>query len=489
LGKAPVALIAVAALVALAGCGGRAPQFESALAGPDTAYLDIEHKYTAAVSDPDGDVVRVLFSWGDGTADTTDFGPSGTVFSARHRWSATGAYTVGARSEDGTGTLSDTAQFLAVVVYPRPVGQLRWVFERSGVELSTPVFGSNGLAYTAGDEWAFGIDPADGMAVCSTRLVGRMCRPAIGSDGNLYLGLWDMGHGTAWLVSLSDSLQERWRRPLPDETYCVAVGTSGLVYCGAGPRAYCFDLDGTQCWAVEPTLSHPSNPVVLASGLTVWHARDGVVGLDESGRQRWAGAVPFEEFPQPLAVGTGGAIYLPRGWAVYTILDGGSWWWHYDAEDSINSGIAVAGDGRLYFVDGDSLVAVSDGGQLLWRAAIGVYDEQESCYPAVAADGTVYVVSGTDEILAFSSLGSLQWRFEPSYRDLFELAIGLDGTVYHGGDCVEAVWGSAPLADSPWPKFQRDYANSGAAGGLSQRPRLGQRQTANRTAAVPERAK
>ena len=66
--------------------------------------------------------------------------------------------------------------------------------------------------------------------------------------------------------------------------------------------------------------------------------------------------------------------------------------------------------------------------------------------------------------------GTLKWCLQTD--DAFahsSPAIGPDGTIYIGSDdddgYLYAIQGSAPLADSPWPKFHHDNQNTGRAGG------------------------
>ncbi|HKS36752.1 MAG TPA: PQQ-binding-like beta-propeller repeat protein, partial [Verrucomicrobiae bacterium] len=86
-------------------------------------------------------------------------------------------------------------------------------------------------------------------------------------------------------------------------------------------------------------------------------------------------------------------------------------------------------------------------------------------YPALAADGTLYV--GSDKLYALDGdTGGLKWAFEASGH-VGSPNIGPDGTIYFGvsnsesNSGIYAVHGTAPLADTPWPKFQHDAQHRG----------------------------
>ncbi|MBN2537224.1 cell surface protein, partial [candidate division WOR-3 bacterium] len=70
-------------------------------------------------------------------------------------------------------------------------------------------------------------------------------------------------------------------------------------------------------------------------------------------------------------------------------------------------------------------------------------------------------------LVALDQSGNLRWqnRLMLSYEPMRLPTLGRDGTIYVAGwDSLYAVHGPAPLADSPWPKFQRDLGNTGRAG-------------------------
>ena len=78
----------------------------------------------------------------------------------------------------------------------------------------------------------------------------------------------------------------------------------------------------------------------------------------------------------------------------------------------------------------------------------------------------MYVGSFDGYLYAINPDGTLHWRFQTGDGIFPSPAVALDGTVLFGSNdgYIYAVCGSAPLADSPWPKVRHDNLNTGRVG-------------------------
>lgn len=74
----------------------------------------ISYKYGTSAADLDGDKVKLVFDWGDGTTSETALVNSGSTASATHIWKKVGTYYVKARAIDFKGTPSGWSSSLAV---------------------------------------------------------------------------------------------------------------------------------------------------------------------------------------------------------------------------------------------------------------------------------------------------------------------------------------------------------------------------------------
>jgi hypothetical protein len=92
-----------------------APQTPLVPQGPVQGSALNSLSYTTSTEDPDGDSVKFLFNWGDGSTSETELIGSceGT---ASHSWSSAGPYQVTAKATDSNGASSDWSDALIVTI-------------------------------------------------------------------------------------------------------------------------------------------------------------------------------------------------------------------------------------------------------------------------------------------------------------------------------------------------------------------------------------
>lgn len=82
--------------------------------GPVTGRPRVSYKYNAYSTDPDGDKIKYVFNWGDGTASETALVNSDATASASHKWKKAGAYYVRAKAIDSKGASSDWSSSITI---------------------------------------------------------------------------------------------------------------------------------------------------------------------------------------------------------------------------------------------------------------------------------------------------------------------------------------------------------------------------------------
>ena len=116
----PAAALAALCLVACNQPINNPPDPPSKPEGPATGRSDSTYTFTTTASDPDGDLVRVRFDWGDGdTSDWSEFVQNGDTVAARHMLPG-GLCAVKAQARDARDALSDWSPPCSVAISPWP---------------------------------------------------------------------------------------------------------------------------------------------------------------------------------------------------------------------------------------------------------------------------------------------------------------------------------------------------------------------------------
>jgi outer membrane protein assembly factor BamB len=109
---------------------------------------------------------------------------------------------------------------------------------------------------------------------------------------------------------------------------------------------------------------------------------------------------------------------------------------------------AVASDGTVYAVGGTQLYAFTSAGSLKWIYAVGTPDQNVNIHgePSIGADGTIYIGSWDTYVYAVYPNGTLKWRYKTagSIAPLASPSLSPDGlTLYVGsGDANDITDGT-----------------------------------------------
>lgn len=93
-----------------------APQPPAEPVGPAYGMADTYYRYTAKSVDPDGDKIKYIFTWGDGTSDTTEYFNSGLQIGLIHKWNVAGKFNVQVKAIDGEGAESIWGKVIEVEI-------------------------------------------------------------------------------------------------------------------------------------------------------------------------------------------------------------------------------------------------------------------------------------------------------------------------------------------------------------------------------------
>jgi len=328
--------------------------------------------------------------------------------------------------------------------------------------------------------------------------------PAIAPDGTIYFGNF---LGQLWAVTRGG--KKKWIFQAGREIRSSpAVGPDGTIYFGCRDwKFYAVSPKGKEKWTFATGAWVDSSPAVGTDQTLYFGSWDNnFYAVDSNGAKKWQFPTGGPIVSSP-AVGADGRIFFgSHDHKFYALTPEGKEAWHYTTEDSIISSPAIAGDGTLYFTSVDGVFhAVNGDGTGKWRLKTGGVSESS---PVIGQDGTVYVGVNQD-LWAIDPAGKKKWEqpwrvnppalirtaplaladgwvcFLSGYGSLAELrqtnavesmylaeatftpTVATDGRLYIGahvqnvGQVVRAYQGGRPLANSSWPKFRGDPANTG----------------------------
>ncbi|MGB5849767.1 MAG: PQQ-binding-like beta-propeller repeat protein [Ignavibacteriaceae bacterium] len=184
----------------------------------------------------------------------------------------------------------------------------------------------------------------------------------------------------------------------------------------------------------------------------------------------------YQEVWGSPTIGSNGTVYISTNdWRLWAFNPDGSVKWYFDTDHETWTTPVITNNGLIVFGSEDGYIyGIRDNG--IHPVEVWHYPEVSSGAwwgtAAVAADGTIIfgseVIEGNERGVYYAideKDGSYKWQ-TPSlgFEARTHPAIGDDGTIYVcGGEAgnLYAIRGSAPLANTLWPKMQKDKYNSG----------------------------
>ena len=267
-------------------------------------------------------------------------------------------------SEDGTIYIGSADTYLYSL---NSAGNLNWRFETESRIDSSPVIGPDGDIYFGNNEGVLYRLNSEGGQEWNISFKGehemRMFQssPAIASDGTIYVAstrLDEQGFlRDGWVHALNPDGTEKWRyeRGLGISS-SPAIGGNGNVYIGGGD-GHLFALDketGEEVWAYGIAGAVFSSPAIDSDGTIYVGANDNNLhAVNPDGTEKWNFTTDSWIFSSP-AVGQDGAIYIGSSDnIIYSINPNGTQRWNYTTDSMILSSPAIGEDGSVYITSYD----------------------------------------------------------------------------------------------------------------------------------------
>jgi hypothetical protein len=297
---------------------------------------------------------------------------------------------------------------------------------------------------------------------------------AMPSNSNTwYLAAYDAAATVRWKTTtiMRSGLNYGGTIARNDGSGCIVL-TPGSLPIDIYPSVMaCTDASGTFLWQKSIYPVGQPRATELADGtLVIGDVRTPeVMGLKPNGDKRFeivpclanptTDRIPFYKSSGLARNASGGAIAQIGDDVISFSADGQIQWRTLMPRG--DSEPLVAADGTVYAMSGGPayVVALGAGGAVRWTRLVG----GSGSLIGLAADGTIYVLSyGSNSLYALSALradGTIAWSISTETPNWI---LAPSGDLYGWGKAsVDRVKGDSPMADSPWPAIRGSARRAG----------------------------
>jgi outer membrane protein assembly factor BamB len=326
--------------------------------------------------------------------------------------------------------------------------------------------------------WAVNPDGSTKWAVTMTQDNYITTSPAIGDDGTIYVAT----HGPQ-LQAFNPNGTQKWvfSPGVFGEVYSSpAIAPDGTIYFSdIGGNLFAVNPNGTEQWRYSLGNFVQTSPALATDG-TIYIVNDAqrtLYAINPNGTLKWTYQLQSTTQNQinraSPSVGADGTIYIGTGSqrTAFAYMDAinpnGTTKWVFtvpDANNDIRTTAAIGADGAIYFATyggQGKLYALNSDGTVRWSYA----DLLGIASPIIDASGTVYIASANptppyNATYAISSTGTYLWSHQHNSNSTGTPALAADGTLYvlDGGGVLTA-FSKTPVPDTTPPQV------SGAASG------------------------
>jgi len=352
-----------------------------------------------------------------------------------------------------------------------PVIAKKWEFAVGGKIVGGLALADDGTLYTAcEDGFVYALDAA-GALQWKTYIGASEATPAIGPDGAIYVS-----NNNGRLLALNRSGSTRWSVDLyHGNTLNKNAGAMGRDYFYAASRGNLSAVrldNGQVAWQSAWGGDQWGSVTLLPDGTLLSPGRAKLTALDSNGQIIW-------QYPAVSAGPSASSFFISSGIAIdqnrtlYATanrssliamgLDGSVKWElkTISLSELGRSTPVVSTDGTIFFGGIDAtLYALDSFGTTKWKFTL---QGPAHVSPLLAQDGVIFVAAG-HTLSGISPDGRLVSLADMARDTESSPTLAPDGTVYvatYDNKILAYAGGHGGLMNSSWPKYQADLSNSG----------------------------
>jgi outer membrane protein assembly factor BamB len=348
----------------------------------------------------------------------------------------------------------------------------KWIVDGAANSQGSPVIASDGTVYYGTDTH----NPSDPGKLYAVNPNGTIkwavsfgpdanidAAPVIADDGTLYVTTLD-----SRLLAVNPNGTLKWSfNADPGEIYSSpTIASDGTIYFGSSSsKLYAVNPNGTLKWSFDTGFVGQSSPALAPDGtIYITSLNETLWAVNPNGTLKWSYHTDHNADNSPT-VAPDGTVYVGTSFIdntnfthMYAVNPNGTTKWDFTMPhmyDTIRSSVALAADGTLYFGThntGATFYALNPNGTIKWS-----YPLTTVASPAVGGDGTVYIASANatppyNATYALRPDGTFLWNHQHNGNSRGTPAIASDGTLYvlDGGGILTA-FSTTPVTDTKPP--------------------------------------
>ena len=362
-------------------------------------------------------------------------------------------------------------------------GRIKWIYDAGAEIITSPALYNGLIIFANGDGRIIALNKSGELVWEFQADDVVLSSPSVGPDGSIYFGsqdkkLYALTTDGKLKWTFESDLGAIWTSPAisPDGTIYVVL--AGVVV-NSGGKLVSLTPEGKVNWnIVVPGLGNTA-PAINANGdIYVTTDKGTIHRFNVHGEEIWERSIIGNQLPlSSPVIGRFNWLFIssPVG-NVVSVAENGNRLWAREFENQfvfLEAPPVVDGEGNLYLTSDRAYTSFTRFGRTRFNIPHGTGTSLIERSSLVIGEGNI-LYSGEVALTARNFDGELLWE-ERDARFLFSPTLDDDGTLYGGnssGELFAIQTDSKGLADTPWPKANRDLANSNSAIAAKQRGQI-----------------